>query len=167
MIEYVERRASATLDYVRKSYDDLYERAYKLATLLLGGGGGMTAYAMSQLSPDTSPLTWAPIGALALTWFGIAGALLWRGALSKLVSPGNGPENLLGYFQARRKDGWGEMDSLAVTRRAELDADQVRLRSYIQGCEARADAIDCAYKSLAIFSPLTPLTVVLICLWLF
>ncbi|QTW18108.1 hypothetical protein [Comamonas kerstersii] len=157
VLDYVDQKSSLSLEVARKSYDDLHERAYKLATLLVGGGGSVGAYAVSKLSPLSEYMAWAPLAALAVTWFVIAAHLIWVAATSREVSPGNGPKNLLGYYSARVKDGWSEEKAFTITREQELELMQQRLRAYANGCNIRADAIDCAYKAVAIASPLVPL----------
>ncbi len=158
-LDYVEQRSSKTLEVARQTYDDLHERAYKLATVLVAGGGAVTAYVLSKVGVVASSISWAPLAALALSWFGIAALLIWQGLTSREVSPGNAARNLLGYFDARVVEGYEKDAALQVTRKAELDAEQKRLDAYKQGCIQRAEAIDVAYKSIAIASPLVPLTV--------
>ncbi|MBA4263779.1 MAG: hypothetical protein C0453_01745 [Comamonadaceae bacterium] len=167
MLDYVESRTTRTLDYVRKSYDDLHERAYKLATLLVAGGGAMISYALAKVAPEVAPLTWAPVAALALSWFAIAGMLIWRGATTIKLSPGNGPKNLKGYFRARVAESSDELGALIITREAELDREQERLSGYLDGCCQRAEAIDWAYKTVAVVSPLTAVATAAICIWWF
>lgn len=154
---YVEQKASLSLEIARKSYDDLHERAYKLATLLVGGGGAIGAYALAKITASAAPMTWAPLAALALSWLAIAGQLIWVGATSNRVSPGNGSKNLLGYHKARVEDGWSEEQAFSITREKELELMQTRLYAYMRGGDARVEAIDLAYRAVAIASPLVPL----------
>lgn len=167
MLDYIEKRTTNTLEYVRKSYDDLHERAYKLATLLVAGGSAMISYALGKIAPEAAPVVWAPVAALALSWFAIAGMLVWRGATTNNLSPGNGPKNLKGYFHARMAESSNETAALAATREAELDLEQTRLRGYLDGCVQRAEAIDSAYKTVAVVSPLVVVVTALICAWWF
>lgn len=167
MLDYIEKRTTNTLEYVRKSYDDLHDRAYKLATLLVAGGGAMISYAAGKIAQEVAPIAWAPIAALALSWFAIAGLLVWKGATTTQISPGNGPKNIKGYFRARMAESSNETAALAATREAELDLEQIRLTGYIDGCMQRAGAIDLAYKTVAIASPLVVVATALICAWRF
>lgn len=158
-LDYVERRSSKTLEVARKAYDDLHERAYKLATVLVAGGGGVGAYVLGKLSTDAVPIAWAPLGAMALSWFGVAGCLVWQGLRARPMSPGNGAGNLYEYHDALIGLGRNEPQALTETRREELRLEQQRISAYSKGCSARAAAIDTAYKSLILCTPLTPLAV--------
>lgn len=163
MLDYVESRAATTLVVLRQAYDDLHERAYKLATVLVAGGGAATLYSLGKLGEPQNTLAWAPMAALGLCWFGIAGHLVWQGATSRELSPGNGPANLLAYYQKRLVETPEPAQALDTTRHAELDLQQKRIEAYSAGCEARALAIDRAYKSAALCSPLVPAVVALAC----
>lgn len=166
ILEYTEAVAAKSLDVARAAYDDLHERAYKLATVLVAGGGAVGAYALGKVGTDASLLTWAPLAALSLSWFGSAAVLVVGGATSRELSPGNGPNNLRDYFAARIAEVGGDADAaLIITRNAELDRVQVRLKAYTAGCIARATAIDRAYWSIAAFSPLVPIIVAIFCVW--
>lgn len=158
-LDYVEQRSSKTLEITRQTYDDLHERAYKLATVLVAGGGAVTAYVLSRAGGAAGHMGWAPLAALALSWFGIAAQLIWHSLTSQELSPGNAARNLLGYYDARVAEGREIEDALRVTRRAELEAEQLRLDAYKRGCVQRAETIDRAYKAIAIASPLVPLVV--------
>lgn len=159
-LDYVEQRSSKTLEVARQTYDDLHERGYKLATVLVAGGGAVAAYALSNAAGEKGVLSWAPLGAMALSWFGIAGQLVWVGLTSRDVSPGNAARNLLGYFDARIDAGQDDQSALLETRKAELDLEQIRFDDYKAGCISRATAIDLAYKSIAVVSPIAPLAVI-------
>lgn len=164
ILEYTEKVAAKSLEVARAGYDDLHERAHKLVTVLLAGGGGVGAFAVGRMQPGTQPIEWAPLLALALSWFGTAGVLVVRGMTSKQLSPGNGPKNLLNYYSARLQDSTSDpATALELTRRAELALVQQRLTSYNSGCIARAQAIDLAYRTLAICSPSVPLIVAALC----
>lgn len=166
-LDYVEARTDKTMAVLRQSYDDLHERAYKLATVLVAGGGAAGAYALGKIGvADASVLSWAPIAALALSWFGNAAWLMWRGATSRQLSPGNGPKNLLGYHGERLSTLQDPVLAMEHTRLSELDLQQKRIRAYEDGCVNRADAIDLAYKIAAVGSPLVPAVIALACLWL-
>lgn len=165
-LDYVEQRSSKTLEVTRQTYDDLHERAYKLATVLVAGGGAVTAYVLSKVGVATDSMGWAPLAALALSWFGVAAQLIWHSLTSQEVSPGNAVRNLLGYYDARLAEGHEKEGALRVTRKAELEAEQLRLDAYKRGCVLRAEAIDRAYKAIAIASPLVPMVVAALIKWL-
>lgn len=163
MLDYVQNRSDQTMAVLRQAYDDLHERAYKLATVLVAGGGGAGAYALGKLAAEARAITWAPMAALALVWFGAAGVLVWRATTSRELSPGNGPKNLLGYY-AERLVALGDGDAaLEHTRLAEMDLQQARIRAYEAGCIERAAALDGAYKAVAVCSPAVPLVVAAVC----
>lgn len=166
ILAYTEAVAAKSLEVARNAYDDLHERAYKLATVLVAGGGAVGALALGKLGTSASPIAWAPLAALSLSWFSIAGLLVLSGATSRLLSPGNGPDNLRNYFKERLGEGSAEETALAATRHAELDLVQRRLREYNAGCIARALAIDRAYWAIALCSPLVPLVVAGLALWI-
>lgn len=164
ILDYTEGLAAKSLEVARKAYDDLHERAYKLATVLVGGGGAIGAYALGRFGAAAQPLEWAPIAALALSWFSIAGLLVIRGATSKDLSPGNGPMNVRSYYDARLAEHSADPDkALSITRNAELDLVQQRIEQYNDGCVQRALAIDSAYRCIASCSPLVPLLVAGLC----
>lgn len=162
VLDYAEARSTKTVEVARKAYDDLHERAYKLATVLVGGGGAVGAYTLGKLAPESDPMTWGPLAALSLSWLGTAAHLIWVAATSRTVSPGNGPENLLSYHKDRLRDGWTAEDAFRITREAELALEQARIRTYSQGCNERAEAIDRAYKAVAMASPAAPLVTALL-----
>lgn len=165
ILTYTEAIAAKSLEVARQAYDDLHERAYKLATVLVTGGGAVGAVALSRLGTGTATIGWAPLAALALSWFAIAGVLVIGGATSKMLSPGNGPKNLRDYFAARLAEYPGDAGTaLELTRGAELDLVQKRLRAYTNGCTVRAEAIDRAYWSIALCSPSVPLVVAVVCM---
>ena len=158
MLDYVERRSSKTLEVARKAYDDLHERAYKLATVLVAGAGGVGAYSIGKIASEVEPIAWAPLAALSLSWFCIAGNLVWRGMVSRPMSPGNGATNLYDYHSSLLNLKRNERQALNETRREELRVEQRRITNYSRGCSLRAAAIDVTYKALVIVSPLTPFT---------
>lgn len=163
ILEYTESISAKSLEVARSAYDDLHERSYKLATLLVAGGGAVGAYALGKFGPSATSISWAPLAALALSWFGVAMVLIVTGATSRPLSPGNGPKNLRNYFNARLAEDSSAESALKATRNAELDLVQLRLRAYTEGCTARAEAIDIAYWSIAICSPSVPLIVAGVC----
>lgn len=166
ILAYTERVAATSLEVTRSAYNDLHERAYKLATLLVAGGGGLGTYALGKFGNKAAPLEWAPLAALALGWFLIAAVLVLRAAISKELSPGNGPKNLRAYFQARLSEH-PEQPAVALekTRNAELDLLQIRIDGYREGCIARALALDSAYRWMVIGSPTVLAIVAILCIW--
>jgi hypothetical protein len=163
-LDYAESVSEKTLEVARKSYDELHERVYKLATVLAAGAGAIGAYALGKIGEPAAVIQWASLGGLSISWFAIAGVLMVRGATSRLVSPGNGPDNIRKYFEARlaeqpEGDAGRDDAAMTITRQAELDLKQKRLKGYIDGCDARSNAVDLAYMSVA-FSPLVPLAVI-------
>ena len=163
---YIEDRAADTLKVLRQSYDDLHERAYKFATVLVAGGGAVGAYAIGKVGVGVPVIAWAPLAALALSWFAIAAQLVWTGATSRELSPGNNPGIMLGYYNDRLTDGWKEDGALNCLRDAELDLQTERIRNYSYGCTTRAESIDRAYKTAALATPLVPSSVVALAAWL-
>lgn len=159
ILEYTESVSKATLEVARKSYDDLHERVYKLATVLAGGGGAVGAYALGKIGSPGTALQTAPLSVLAMYWFGAVFFLLLKGATSNQVSPGNGPDNILGYYGARLAEQSSIEDASAlamrVTRGAELDLMQARMNMYIKGCDKRASALDWTFIAIAL-SPIPP-----------
>ena len=165
-LEYVEVRTEKTMAVLRHAYDDLHERAYKLATVLVAGAGGAGAYALGKIGGTGGAIAWAPLAALALSWLGVAACLVWRGATARDLSPGNGPKNLLGYYDERLAALQDAGQAMEQTRRAELGLQQKRMGEYEAGCIERADALDLAYKSAAVCSALVPVVVAGACLLL-
>ena len=165
-LEYVEGLTEKTVTVLRQSYDDLHERAYKLATVLVGGAGAAGAYALGKMGGTSAAVVWAPLAALALSWLGVAALLVWRGATSRVLSTGIGPRNPLGYFDERLVESGVPAVAMEQTRRAELALQQTRIDEYNRGCTERALAIDLAYKSAAICSALVPAIVAGFCLWI-
>ena len=160
ILEYVESQSEKSLNVARKSYDDLHERVYKLAIMLTGGAGAIGAYALGKMGVAGATIQWVPLAILSVWWFAVAGLLVVRGATSREVSPGNGPDNIRNYYAARlAEQPEGEEDqrgaALLITREAELDLQQVRIKKYTAGCTARSKAIDDAYKRVS-RSPIAP-----------
>lgn len=169
ILEYAEKQADDTLKQLRTSYDDLHERLQKVVTALVGGAGAAGAYALSKMGPEGREAEWAPVGTLAATWFLIAAVAALRGARSQPLSPGNGPSNILAYYEARLRDAaeaaTPTVAAMEATRRAELVLQQRRLTEYAQACVRRARVLDVTYLGVA-FSPLLPLLVlVAIVIW--
>ena len=161
ILEYAESVSEKTLEVARKSYDELHERVYKLATVLAAGAGAIGAYALGKVDDSSAIVQWAPLGVLSITWFAIAGVMIVLGSTSRIVSPGNGPDNIRRYYEARLAEqpagaASPKQDALLITREAELDLKQTRLRNYIAGCNARSAALDFGYFFVAV-SPLGPL----------
>ncbi|MVT38620.1 hypothetical protein GO497_21845 [Acidovorax citrulli] len=153
-LEYVEKRSGATMAVLRQTYDDFYERSYKFATVLVGGGGALGAYALGKIGVDgVTPVAWAPVAALAMSWFGIAAQLIWSGAISRRLSPGNPAGNIIDYYDDRIAEGHDSNSALAVTRRAELILEHTRAREYATGCVDRAEALDMSYRAATICTP--------------
>lgn len=172
ILEYAESVSEKTLEVARKSYDDLHERAYKLGTVLGAGAGAIGAYALGKVSDPNAIIQWAPLGTLSVAWFLIVGMLLRTGLTSRAVSPGNGPANIRSYFKARLSEQVAQiaetnqeeldaarLNALKITREAELDLRQSRLARFIEAGDARARAVDRAYRQLA-WSPIAPLVTI-------
>lgn len=152
-LKFVEERGGRALEIVRKGYDDLHERAYKLATLLLAGGGAMAAYALGRIGVVAALVEWLPIAVLALFWLVAAARLVWGGATSQDVPYGVSPGKLLGYY-----DGWiaaakAPEDALERLRREDVRLEDERIRAYADACIRRAEAIDRTYKLAAVTAP--------------
>ncbi|WP_304305871.1 hypothetical protein [Pseudacidovorax intermedius] len=155
-LDYAEAQGAETLAVLRQAYDDLYERAYKFSTVLVGGGGAAAIYALGRAtSLEGTVLGWAPVAAVALSWFGIAGQLIWNAGVSRELSPGVGPGVLLAYYDVERTKGTA-VRALETTRRAKLGLQQLNVLAYQRGCIERALAIDLAYKTAAICTPAVP-----------
>jgi len=164
ILEYTEKTADETLAYLRESYDELHERLQKLVTALIGGAGAVAAFAMTQYHQPEMRLLAITIGSLAAVWFVIA-IVAMVGGRSRELSPGNGPGNVLKYYDQRLGEQVGKPDleareiALETTRRAELELQQRRLREYSSACTRRAKILDRAYMAVSIFSPMAPLVV--------
>lgn len=153
ILDFAEAKATETLELLRESYDDYYERLLKVVTALIGAGGALGAFALSKTSADY-PIV-ASIEALAVMWIGVALRTTIAGAMSRDLSPGNGPKNILAYFDARMTEQDGatrrrEDMALRITREAELELQQRRIRDYIDACANRADVLDLAYIGAAL-----------------
>lgn len=166
ILSYAEDRASATLAVLRQAYDDLHERSYKLATVLVAGGGAVGAYALGKLSGGAAPIQWAPLAALSLSWFGVATYVIWQGATSRELSPGNGPDKILKYYEAVIAEPSHADRAIELTRREELRLQQRRITNYADGCTDRARALDRAYKAATLCSLAVPAVVAVACLLL-
>jgi hypothetical protein len=161
ILDYLESSVAETLDVLRTAYDDLHERAYKFATLLIAGGGAAGGYAFSELSKAPAKVYgWAPLAALALTWFATAAVLLWCAAAARDISAGPKIRSLQDRhrFEISKVGSDGE-EALKALRIAAVEQAQKRIDRYVQACAARADGIDLAYRSAVICSPLVPTVV--------
>lgn len=162
ILDYTESTSTKTVDYLRRTYDDFYDRMHKLVTALMGGAAAVGAYSLGKVGQDLA-ISWVPIGSLSVAWFVIAFLVLLFGPGSRELSPGNGPKNLLAYHRARlaelstdRDDR--EAEALRITREKELELQQGRLKEYAAACTERARVLDRAYLAIAV-SPLIPLLV--------
>ena len=165
-IDYIERETTRTLGLLMTEYATSHERIYKLLTFLLGGAGALGSYALTRLALPA--LQWAPLLALVVWWFGVAGFLMARGLQSSRLGIGGTPNTLGAAFAAKGGDFGADRlqeNQLALmkTRMAELATHQVRIQDYGAACSARARAMDLAYWAAAA-SPL-PALVVLAILW--
>jgi hypothetical protein len=163
ILDYAESKADNTLDYLRGSYDDLHERTHKTVTALVGGAGAVGSYALSKIGNPADRVLWSTLAALSVTWFVIAVVVALKGARTRELSPGNGPENITRYFHERLLSHPLELTdreyrALVTTREAELVRQQIRIKEYINGCTARARTLDGAYAAIAL-SPVAPLLV--------
>lgn len=165
IIDYLEVRVAEQVGILRTSYDDLHERAYKLATLLLAGGGAAGAFALAELSKAPGNLfNWAPLAGLALSWFGTAAVLMWYGATAREIPSGANVQSLRDRYQYELSMGNAdEAKALLAARQAVLLKAQERVGAFTQGCNDRADAIDLAYKAAVICSPLVPAVIAVAC----
>lgn len=153
-LKFVEERGGRALEIVRKSYDDLHERAYKLATLLLAGGGAMAAYALGRFGVAASPVEWLPIAVLALVWLSAAARLVLHGAGSQKVPYGVGPAKLLQYHDDWISAAATSEKALEEMRRQEIALEDERVGQYAAACDKRSEAIDRAYKLAVVAAPL-------------
>ena len=157
IVDYSEKTANETLSFLRKSYDELHERLQKVVTALIGGAGAVAAYALTKVGSPADTMQLFGLGALAVSWFVIAGVAAIEGVTSRELSPGNGPDNIMGYYRARLAEGSSkedpESEALRATREAELILQQHRISEYSTGCTERARTLDWVYFSIA-FSPL-------------
>jgi len=153
-LKFVEERGGRALETVRKGYDDLHERAYKLATLLLAGGGAMAAYALGRFGVAASVVEWLPIAVLALVWLAAAARLVLRGAGSQKVPYGVGPAKLLKYHDDWISAAATPEKALEEMRRQEITLEEERVQQYAEACGKRSDAIDQAYRMAVVLAPL-------------
>ncbi|KQP43938.1 hypothetical protein [Pseudorhodoferax sp. Leaf274] len=152
-LKFVEERGGRTFEVVRKSYDDLHDRAVKLATLLIAGGGAMAAFALGKAGAKDPLAQWAGIAVLAVVWFYGAASLVRGGATSKDVPYGVGPAKLLSYYDGWLKAGTTADDALERTRREEIRLEEERVQVYADACSQRSVVIDEAYKLVAVKAP--------------
>ena len=97
-IDYIERETTRTLGLLMTEYATSHERIYKLLTFLLGGAGALGSYALTRLALPA--LQWAPLLALVVWWFGVAGFLMARGLQSSRLGIGGTPNTLGAAFAA-------------------------------------------------------------------
>jgi hypothetical protein len=72
----------------RTSYNVAYERVTKLATLILGGGGGAGVHALGKIGERSDLFQVLPRSFLAIWWTGVAAILMLRGSKSRDVDLG-------------------------------------------------------------------------------
>jgi hypothetical protein len=153
-LKFVEERGGRALEIVRKGYDDLHERAYKFATLLVAGGGAMAAYALGRIGISSPVVEWLPIAVLAFFWLAAAARLVLHAAGSQKVPYGAGPAKQLKYY-----DGWISAaatpeKALEELRRREIQLEEERIQKYAEACDKRSDEIDKAYRIAVLVAPL-------------
>lgn len=167
VLDYLEVCAAEQVDVLRKAYDDLHERAYKFATLLIAGGGAVGVYALTEFGKAPGNLLgWAPIAGLALTWLGTAIVLLWSSVTARDVSAGPKIQSLKKRYQFELSiAGDDEGKAFKALREAALDRVPERVGVYVRACAARADRIDLAYRAAVVCSPSVPAIIVAACYW--
>lgn len=161
MLDYMEKEALRTQQALMAEYATAHGRVYQLATLLLGGGGAVGAYALGQwLKDGVQPLLWLPLLAVSLWWFVLAGVLLLGGGLSRRLGLGGTP-NVLGQAYVAKGGDFGEPEAehnqraVVDVRLAELATQQQRIEDWLRACAARAHVLDTVYR-LAACTPLPP-----------
>lgn len=170
MLDYMEREALRTLQALMAEYATAHGRVYQLATLLLGGGGGVGAYALGQwLRDGAAQVLWLPLLAVSLWWFALAGVLLLGGGLSRRLGLGGTPDVLGAAYTAESGDfgdAGASHNQLAVVkvRLAELATHQQRIEDWMRACAARTHVLDTVYR-LAACTPLPPCLVLGVLWW--
>lgn len=157
-VDFAEKVAYDTRDEARRSYDAMHERVYKFVTLLTGAAGGVSVYALGKLGSPGAGLQFAPLGALALWWFFIAGVVLLKGAASRTLPLGSSStgirERLLHHQKAPDADD-GQVAAVWNTRWDYLRSVDEQIEAYRDGCSRRATVLDRAYWCL-VCSPVVP-----------
>lgn len=162
-LDYAEKRSAAALDAVRKIYETLHERAYKLTTALVAGGGAVSAYVWGQIAVGAALIAWVPLAALALCWFACAAYLVWVALRGSPMSSIVDAAEILRYH-----DEWEQFDkqnpqrAMQEIKKDALRHDSLSIKNYSDGCNSRSAAIDAAYKAIVLASPIVP-TVAAIC----
>lgn len=135
------------------------ERAYRLLSLLLGGGGGLGALALSEAVGSS-----AVVGALvasSLWLFALAAWVAWRCLLSREMPGVAGDpvawlklhEQLKAYRQELLDEGKHAPSLAELLQRQRLNAISERSLKYRNLSAPRWQALDAAYR-MAVFTPL-------------
>lgn len=164
MIDFMEREAVRLLAQVSLEYQRGHDLAYRLMTLLVGGGGATVAYVLGRWGDgENSQVLWA-LAAMSIWWFIVALLLTYFGLHSNEISDGGSPSVLGTCYlneggQYKTIDGTALLESSEADRKATLatrwallarrDLD-IKQHRTVTAC--RLTALDRAYTAVA-FSP--------------
>jgi hypothetical protein len=149
-LEFAEKVSGEALESAQSAYDDMQERVYKFASVLAGGAGGVGAYAIGKLGPQTPVSQVVPLIVLSVYWFSIVAVLLIRGARSTHLMAGTSSAAVRERVAKHKKEGASDEDALWFTRWGHLSAVDAQIKQYADGATRRARALDNAYWCLAV-----------------
>lgn len=172
VLDYMEKEVGAHYALVLADYGAIYDRAYKVVTLLVGGGATVGVYALGKWVElaGKQPLMWAPAGALALWWFAISAVLLLCCMRSVLLSTGASADTLAKIYMGN-KGVFGEFDlpsnqtALTGLRMSELSSKDAAMVEYRKVINRRQRVLKVGYLAIAC-TPLAAGAGLLLARWL-
>ena len=148
-IDFAEKTVEASLNEARASYDAMYERAYKFATLTMGASGAVSVYALGKIGADGYLWQTIPMALMAAWWFLAASVLLLKGAATNEMLAGTTSAKIRERVTKHSNKEGGEADlgqGLSLTRWDQLAAVDIKIQAFSNANIERAKALDAAYR---------------------
>lgn len=170
-VEYGEKITADALQHARHAYDMLYDRIYRFATLVAGGGGAVGTYALAKLGETQASAHWIALLAVSAWLFFLSGLALWFGTSSTTLTAGTTARAMrarINIHEARwTLDRLQQSDTgtpindargtaFWLTRWDNLAAVDKQIESFSQATTRRARALDWSHRMLM----LTPLVAI-------
>lgn len=171
-VEYGERITADALQHARHAYDMLYDRIYRFATLVAGGGGAVGTYALAKLGETQISAHWIALLAVSVWLFFLSGIALWFGTSSNTLTAGTTAKAMRARINIH-ETSWtrttlqqshtgtpindARETAFWLTRWDNLAAVDKQIESFSQATTRRAKALDWSHRLLM----LTPVVAIL------
>lgn len=141
-LDWVETQVQKLATFRLESMELLNKRANVLVTLQIGGGGGLSAFAVNLLDKDVPrPIILGVIIAAVMLFVLAAVAVLMLMFTESVLPPGNEPQNLLDDVTAKK--------TLLEVRKEELDMLQERQTAWAARNKRVGIRLNCFYFATA------------------